>query len=98
MNKTDFIEELSKRSGIQKKYAKELLQISMEIIVETIQRKEDFTLAGFGILYAKEQHDREARNPKTGEPVNIPARTTVKFRPGRSLLEKINNINDEMNL
>ena len=50
MNKTDFIEELSKRSGIQKKYAKELLQLSMEIIVETIQRKEDFTLAGFGIL------------------------------------------------
>ena len=51
---------------------------------------EEIVLVGFGTLIPRPQTQRLARNPKTGTPVMIPARTTVKFKPGKFLLEAMN--------
>ncbi len=47
-------------------------------------------IVGFGTLTPRSQNTRLARNPKTGTPVQIPARTTVKFKPGKFLLQAMN--------
>ena len=55
-----------------------------------MSQKEEIALIGFGTLIPRPQTSRLARNPKTGTPVQIPARTTVKFKPGKFLLDAMN--------
>ena len=61
-----------------------------EIVTERMTDNEEIVLVGFGTLTPRPQTQRLARNPKTGVPVMIPARTTVKFKPGKFLLESMN--------
>ena len=62
----------------------------MEIVTEKMCQNEEIVVVGFGTLSPRAQSTRMARNPKTGDPVQIQARTTVKFKPGKYLLEDIN--------
>ena len=77
MNKAELIEALADKTGLQKQEAKKVLDAYI-------------VLVGFGTLIPRPQTQRLARNPKTGTPVMIPARTTVKFKPGKFLLEAMN--------
>lgn len=90
MNKAELIEALAQRSGVQKQKAKEMLDAYVDIVTEAMSRNEEVVLVGFGTLAPRPQTERLARNPKTGTPVMIPPRTTVRFRPGKFLLEAIN--------
>ena len=62
----------------------------VDIVTEAMSHNEEIVLIGFGTLIPRPQTERLARNPKTGTPVMIPARTTVKFKPGKYLLDAIN--------
>lgn len=90
MNKAELIEALADKAGLQKQKAKKVLDAYIDIVTEKMSQKEEITLIGFGTLIPKEQTSRLARNPKTGTPVTIQARTTVKFKPGKFLLEAMN--------
>lgn len=90
MNKTELIEALATKAGLQKTEAKKALNAYMEIVTECMSRKEEIALIGFGTLIPRPQTSRMARNPKTGTPVMIQARTTVRFKPGKFLLLAIN--------
>ena len=85
MNKAELIEALAQRSGLQKQKAKKLLEAYVNIVTEAMSHNEEI-----GTLIPRPQTERLARNPKTGTPVMIPARTTVKFKPGKYLLDAIN--------
>ncbi len=90
MNKAELIETLADKAGLQKQDAKRALEAYMEIVTECMTKKEEIVLTGFGTLIPRPQTQRLARNPKTGTPVMIAARTTVKFKPGKFLLEAMN--------
>lgn len=90
MNKAELIEALAQRSGLQKQKTKKMLDAYIDIVTEAMSHNEEIVLIGFGTLTPRPQTSRLARNPKTGTPVTIPARTTVKFKPGKYLLEAIN--------
>lgn len=90
MNKAELIEALAERAGLQKIKAKKVLEAYMDIVTEKMSQDEEIVLIGFGTLIPRPQNTRLARNPKTGVPVQIPARTTVKFKPGKFLLEAMN--------
>lgn len=90
MNKAELIEALADKAGVTKQNAKTMLDAYTDIITEKLAQKEEIIIIGFGTLTPREQNTRLARNPKTGTPVQIPARTTVKFKPGKFLLEAIN--------
>lgn len=90
MNKAELIEALADKAGVQKQSAKKLLDAYIDIVTEKLAKKEEIVIVGFGTLVPRPQNTRLARNPKTGEPVQIPARTTVKFKPGKFLLEAMN--------
>lgn len=90
MNKAELIEALAERAGLQKIKAKKVLEAYMDIVTEKMAENEEIVLIGFGTLIPRPQNTRLARNPKTGVPVQIPARTTVKFKPGKFLLEAMN--------
>ena len=89
MNRAELIEALAEKSGLSKQKAKKVLESYMEIVTEKMSQNEEIALIGFGTLIPRPQSSRMARNPKTGTPVRIKARTTVKFKPGKFLLEAI---------
>ena len=95
MNKAELIESLADKAGLQKQKAKKVLDAYIEIVTEKMSQKEEITLIGFGTLIPRPQTSRLARNPKTGTPVQIPARTTVKFKPGKFLLEAMNGTGEK---
>lgn len=90
MNKAELITELAERAGLKKQKAAKVLDAYMEIVTEKMSNNEEVVLIGFGTLVPRPQTSRLARNPKTGEPVMIKPRTTVKFKPGKFLLEAMN--------
>ena len=90
MNKAELIEALANKAGVTKQSAKTMLEAYTDIITEKLAQKEEIVIVGFGTLTPREQDTRLARNPRTGTPVQIPARTTVKFKPGKFLLEAMN--------
>ena len=53
-----------------------------------LEPKERIELRGFGTFLIRQRKPRNARNPKTGEPVKVPARKAVQFKPGSELKEK----------
>lgn len=91
MNKAELINALADKAGLKKQKAKKALEAYIEIVTEKMSQKEEVVLIGFGTLIPRPQSSRMARNPKTGTPVQIPERTTVKFKPGKFLLEAIND-------
>ena len=90
MNKAELIEALADKTGLRKKDAKDVLDAYIDIVTEKMCAKEEINLVGFGSFIPKAQNERLARNPKTGEPITIPARTTVKFKAGKILLDTMN--------
>lgn len=82
--------ELTERAGLKKQKAAKVLDAYMEIVTEKMSNNEEVVLIGFGTLIPKPQNSRLARNPKTGSPVMIKPRTTLKFKPGKFLLEAMN--------
>ena len=90
MNRAELIVALAEKSGLSKQKAKKVLESYIEIVTEKMCQGEEIVIIGFGTLTPRPQTARMARNPKNGDPVMIEARTTVKFKPGKYLLEDIN--------
>jgi len=90
MNKAQFIEALANKSMLSKSDSKKALDACIAIATECMCNQEEIVFVGFGTLQPRPQTSRLARNPKTGEPVMIKPRTSVKFKPGKYLLEAIN--------
>ena len=90
MNKVELIEALAKKAGVTKQSAKTMLEAYTDIITEQLSQKDEIVLVGFGTFSPRSQNTRLARNPRTGEPVLIKPRTTVKFKPGKYLLQAMN--------
>lgn len=90
MNKAQFIEALANKGDMTKSEAKRNLNICLDIITECMQNNEEIVFSGFGTLLPWSQTARMARNPKSGIPVMIQPRTTVKFKAGKYLIQAIN--------
>lgn len=90
MNKAELIYALADKTGMRKREAKKALDAYTDIVTEQLANNEEVVLVGFGTLTPRPQTQRLARNPKTGTPVMIQARTSVKFKPGKFLMEAIN--------
>ena len=91
MNKAELIDALMGKSGLQRQEVKKVLDAYIETVTECLSKREDVVLVGFGTMTPRPQSQRLARNPKTGTPVMIQPRTTVKFKPGKFLLEAMNS-------
>lgn len=91
MNKAKLIKAIADRAGLQERQTKKVLEAYLEVVTEKMSQNEEIAIVGFGTLAPRAQKSRMARNPRTGIPVLIPDRVTVKFKPGKFLLKAINN-------
>ncbi|RKX60650.1 MAG: DNA-binding protein [Thermodesulfobacteriota bacterium] len=89
MNKGQLVDRMAKSSGIFKTAADKALNGFMEAITDALNAGEKVTLVGFGTFSVTERKARTGRNPRTGKPMEIPARKVVKFKPGTKLSESV---------
>ena len=89
MTRTELINELADATGLEKKQSKEALDALTGIIENTIKKGGEVPLRGLGKFKVQNRKARMGRNPATGEPIKIPAKTVVKFTVAKSLKDLV---------
>ncbi|MFT4993182.1 MAG: integration host factor subunit alpha [Paraglaciecola sp.] len=91
LTKAEMAEHLFEKLGMNKRYAKELVEAFFEEVREALESGEQVKLSGFGNFDLRQKNERPGRNPKTGEDIPIKARRVVTFRPGQKLKSRVEN-------
>ncbi len=89
MNKAELTVALADKAGLSKAGAAKSLDALIEVIGRTLKRGEKITVVGFGVFSVRKRVARQGRNPKTGDPVKIPAAKTPIFKAGKALKDAI---------
>lgn len=89
MNKQELIDAMAAESGLTKKDAKEALDAIVNSIEGALKKGEGISLVGFGSFSVVQKAAKTGKNPKTGAPIQIPAKKAVKFKPGKELAEAV---------
>jgi nucleoid DNA-binding protein len=92
MTKKEIAKKISEQSGILVLLALEVVQRVFDGIIETLLEEGRIELRNFGVFEVKRRRARKARNPRTGEGVNVPARMGVAFKPGREMEERVSRL------
>ena len=90
MNKGDLINKVAEDANLTKVQATEALNSIISTIGECLKDGDRVSLAGLGTFSTAERDARTGRNPKTGEAIQIAARTVIKFKAGKELVESVN--------
>jgi len=86
MNKAQLIEAVAANTAT-KKEAQAAVETIWDAIKNSLKKKEDVTISGFGTFRVKQTKARTGRNPKTGETIQIPAKKKIAFRASKDLKE-----------
>jgi len=89
LTKAELAEKLYEDLGLNKREAKELVELFFEEIRGSLEHNEQVKLSGFGNFDLRDKKQRPGRNPKTGEEIPISARRVVTFRPGQKLKARV---------
>ncbi|MHB8472018.1 MAG: integration host factor subunit alpha [Gammaproteobacteria bacterium] len=89
LTKADMAERLFEELGLNKREAKELVEMFFEEIRTALEQGSQVKLSGFGNFDLRNKNQRPGRNPKTGEEIPITARRVVTFRPGQKLKARV---------
>ena len=89
LTKADLAEKLFEELGLNKREAKEMVEIFFEEIRAALEKNYPVKLSGFGNFDLRDKKERPGRNPKTGEEIPISARRVVTFRPGQKLKARV---------
>lgn len=85
MTKSEFIDHLAHRSGLDRSQAARTLDAGLDLIAETLAQGGDITIPGFGKFHVADRSARKGVNPRTGQPIQIAAARVPKFTAGSGL-------------
>ena len=91
MNKSDLIKKLAQSTGRKQKDCKELVEAVLELLQKAILSQEDVLLQGFGTFKLKYKQARTAKNPSTGEAIEVPEKYVPVFSPAKAFVERCCN-------
>jgi len=89
MTKAELVAKIAKEAGIIKSQADKTVDGFVSAVSDALATGDKITLVGFGTFSVAVRAQREGRNPRTGEKIKIPASKAVKFKPGKTLSEKV---------
>ncbi|MGF2037376.1 MAG: HU family DNA-binding protein [Nostoc sp. CmiVER01] len=89
MNKGELVDAVAAKTNITKKQADEVISAFLSVVIEAVANGEKITLIGFGSFERRDRSEREGRNPKTNEPMTIPATKVPAFSAGKQFKEKV---------
>ena len=91
LTKSEMAERLFEELGLNKREAKEIVELFFEEIRSCLENNEQVKLSGFGNFDLRDKAERPGRNPKTGVEIPISARRVVTFKPGQKLKAHVEN-------
>ena len=89
MTQSEIIGHFAEKHEMKRTQVKELFDELAELAIQEVKRNGEFALPGFGKLVLSQRKAREGRNPATGETIQIPAKTTLKFRVGKAMKDGV---------
>ncbi|MGE5707686.1 MAG: HU family DNA-binding protein [Bacteroidota bacterium] len=89
MNKEELVTAVAEKTETSRKAVEKVLSSVLDEISGALAKGDKVTLVGFGTFMVKERAAREGRNPRTGEPLAIPAKKTPTFAPGKGLKDRL---------
>ena len=89
MSQSEVFNHFAEKTGMKRAQVKEFFEELANLASSEVKNNGEFVLPGFGKLVLSERKAREGRNPQTGETIQIPAKTTLKFRLGKSMKDTV---------
>ncbi|AMV17159.1 DNA-binding protein HU [Planctomyces sp. SH-PL14] len=91
VTKKEIVKDISEECGLTQLKTKEVVQKTFEAIIETLvsDPKHRIELRNFGVFEVKKRAARKARNPRTGDRVEVPEKYVVTFKPGKEMEEQV---------
>jgi integration host factor subunit beta len=91
MTKADLIEEISNLADLTRRDSEVIIETIFESIVRSLRAGDKIEVRGFGSFRTRQRRARSGRNPKTGEKVNVAAKTIPYFKPSKELKDIVNS-------
>jgi integration host factor subunit beta len=94
VTKKEIVKQISERIGLTQLKTKEIVQMTFDAIIDTLVENDShrIELRNFGVFEVKQRAARKARNPRTGERVDVPPKNVVTFKPGKEMEERVRKI------
>jgi nucleoid DNA-binding protein len=89
VTKKEIVKQISERIGLTQLKTKEIVQQTFDAIVDTLIEQGRIELRNFGVFEVKQRKARKARNPRTGDKVDVPPKCVVTFKPGKEMEERV---------
>jgi DNA-binding protein HU-beta len=89
MTQSEVVNYFAEKTGMKRAQVKEFFEDIANLATREVKSNGEFVLPGFGKLVRSERKAREGRNPATGETIQIPAKTTLKFRVGKAMKDTV---------
>jgi len=98
VTKKEIVKDISDQLGLTQLKTKEIVQKTFDAIVDTLLREKRIELRNFGVFEVKRRKARKARNPRTGERVDVEPKNVVTFKPGKEMEERVRKLDLEHEL
>ena len=95
MTKKEIVRTISEEIGLTQLKTKEIVQKTFDAIVETLVTEGRIELRNFGVFEVKKRAARRARNPRTGEKVDVAEKFVVTFKPGKEMEKRVGNMTQD---
>lgn len=92
MTKADLVEQIAEATGLTKKDTAVVVDGFLEAVKQAMAQEKNIEIRGFGSFKIKNRKARKARNPRTGDPVQVPSRQVPTFKPSKELKELITSM------
>jgi nucleoid DNA-binding protein len=89
VTKKEIVKQISERIGLTQLKTKDIVQQTFDAIVDTLIEVGRIELRNFGVFEVKMRKARRARNPRTGERVDVDPKKVVTFKPGKEMEDKV---------
>ena len=90
MTKKEIVRTISEEIGLTQLKTKEIVQKTFDAIIDALVNERRIELRNFGVFEVKKRAARKARNPKTGDQVDVPEKFVVTFKPGKEMENRVN--------
>src|SRR6476619_6943373 len=98
VTKKQIVQMISDKTGLTQLQTKDIVDLTFEAIVNTLLEEGRIELRNFGVFEVKQRKARKARNPRTGERVDVPPKNVVTFKPGKEMEERVRKLTHLPNL
>ncbi len=89
MNKTELIAAVAEKSGLSKKDADNAVNSMLDVVVETLAQGDKVQIVGFGTFEVRSRSERQGRDPRTNNPITIPASKSPAFKAGKAFKDAV---------